>query len=41
LKCTKAGLEAIGRDVIMLAEAEGLKKHAESIRIRLEEDIGK
>jgi len=41
LRCTRAGLEAIGRDAMALAEAEGLKKHAESVRIRLEEGNGK
>jgi histidinol dehydrogenase len=35
LRCTKGGLESIGRDAIAMAEAEGLKRHAESIRIRL------
>lgn len=37
LRCSKAGLEGIGGDAVELAEAEGLVKHAESIRIRLEE----
>jgi histidinol dehydrogenase len=32
---SKAGLKRIGRTVITLAEAEGLKAHAESVRVRL------
>lgn len=37
LKCSREGFMAICRDALELAEAEGLKRHAESIRIRLGE----
>jgi histidinol dehydrogenase len=36
---TRAGLERIGPTAITLAEAEGLKAHAESVRIRLNAPI--
>lgn len=38
LECSSAGFEAIATDAIRLAEAEGLTKHAESMRIRLGDD---
>jgi len=41
LSCSRSGFEAIARDAMKLAEAEGLMRHAESIRIRLEDDDGK
>jgi len=34
----KEGLKKLSSTIVALAEAEGLKKHAESIRIRLEEE---
>ena len=39
LGCSPAGLTAVGRSAIALAEAEGLHAHAESVRLRLE-DLG-
>ncbi len=36
LRCNKEGLQAIGQDAIILAEAEGLLRHAESLRARLQ-----
>lgn len=39
LECSRSGFEAIAKDAMRLAETEGLIRHAESIRIRLE-DVG-
>ncbi len=38
LRCSKSGFKEIAADALILAEAEGLNRHAESIRIRLEDD---
>jgi histidinol dehydrogenase len=32
---TKAGLKKMGPHAVVLAEAEGLKGHAESVRVRM------
>jgi histidinol dehydrogenase len=37
---TRAGIQALSRSAIVLAEAEGLVGHAESIRCRAEKDVG-
>jgi len=41
LRCSRRGFRAIAGDALKLAEAEGLMRHAGSIRIRLEGDDGK
>jgi histidinol dehydrogenase len=38
LRCSKSGFKEMAADALILAEAEGLNRHAESIRIRLEDD---